>query len=299
MSEGPEVKITADKLYNVLSDKKTIQDILCKKIDDEIKRKIIGSSMEYIKTFGKNIIIKFSSGVYLRNHMMMWGKWRIYDKDEYEKGVAMPPSRFTYKKNNQETGENKIKNVRDVRQDSRVRLTIVTTDKILIQFNGPIIQFSLDDPQYKEPIRSLGPDGLDNNYDENKVQDILKSKTHNTGILISNALLDQKIVSGIGNKYKSEILFLNKIYPFQKVTSLSEAELRMVILSIPKILKYGYKNKGRTRKPLKKEKTTWNTTHLVFRRSGKSCWICGTKIVSEKKMISRSTFWCPRCQQPS
>ena len=81
MSEGPEVKITADKICNALSDKRAIQGILHNKIDKDTKSKIIGSSMEHVKTFGKNIVVKFSSGVYLRNHMMMWGRWRIYDRE--------------------------------------------------------------------------------------------------------------------------------------------------------------------------------------------------------------------------
>ena len=71
MSEGPEVKITADKIWNALSGKR-IANILHNKIDSSLEDKIIRSSTEYVKTFGKNIVIKFSSGVYLRNHMMMW-----------------------------------------------------------------------------------------------------------------------------------------------------------------------------------------------------------------------------------
>ncbi len=90
MSEGPEVKITADKIWNALSGKRII-NILHNKIDSSLKEKIIGSSTEYVKTFGKNIIIKFSSWVYLRNHMMMWGKWRIYERTEYESGTAKSP----------------------------------------------------------------------------------------------------------------------------------------------------------------------------------------------------------------
>ena len=80
MSEGPEVRIAADKIYAALSNGITIENIIYNKINDEIKNKIIGSSVEYVKTFGKNIVIKFSTTVYLRNHMMMWGKWRIYDR---------------------------------------------------------------------------------------------------------------------------------------------------------------------------------------------------------------------------
>ena len=83
MSEGPEVRIVTDKLAAVLllNDIK-IENILHNKLDDEIKSKIVGSSVEYVRTFGKNIVIKFSSNVYLRNHMMMWGKWRIYDREK-------------------------------------------------------------------------------------------------------------------------------------------------------------------------------------------------------------------------
>ncbi|MDQ4073613.1 MAG: hypothetical protein M3162_04830, partial [Thermoproteota archaeon] len=219
MSEGPEVKITADKLHNALSNKIMIQDIRCNKMDEKIREKIIGSYMEYIKTLGKNIVIKFSSGIYLRNHMMMWGKWRIYDREDYDAGLAISPARYSYgktaKKNIEKMQNQTSKVTTDVRQDSRVRLTVITADKVLVQFNGPIIQFSHDNPEVKEPIKSLGPDGLSDNYDGDKVQVMLKSKSKNAEMPISTALLDQQIVCGIGNKYKSEILFLNKIYPFK------------------------------------------------------------------------------------
>jgi endonuclease VIII len=110
MSEGPEVRIMADKIHDALSGKRTIQNILHKNIDEETKSKIIGSSMEYVKTFGKNIVVKFSSGVYLRNHMMMWGKWRAYDRGEYDGGSAKSPPRHAYGKNrNRKTGELQLK----------------------------------------------------------------------------------------------------------------------------------------------------------------------------------------------
>jgi len=91
-------------------------------------------------------------------------------------------------------------------------------------------------------------------------------------------------------------LFLNKIYPFEKVTTISKDELNKLVMDIPRILKYGYENSGKTIKPKDKEKISWDITHLVFRRSGKPCWICGTKIVSERKLTARPTFWCPNCQ---
>lgn len=98
MSEGPEVKIVADKILASMYGKK-IEDIIFKNMNIDIKNRIIGSELKEIKTFGKNIVMKFSSGIYLRNHMMMWGKWKIYDRYEYDNGLAIPPVRAIWKKN--------------------------------------------------------------------------------------------------------------------------------------------------------------------------------------------------------
>jgi formamidopyrimidine-DNA glycosylase len=68
MSECPEVKIISNKICNALNNDMTIQNILCTNIDEKIKSKIIGSSIDYVKTFGKNIVVKFSSGVYLESY---------------------------------------------------------------------------------------------------------------------------------------------------------------------------------------------------------------------------------------
>ncbi len=288
MSEGPEVKIVADKIASSLSGKK-VEDIIFKNLNIDIKNKIIGSKLKEIKTFGKNIVIQFSSGIYLRSHMMMWGKWRIYDRHKYDNGLATPPDRSKWNKNPM-----LVKNVKDVREDSRVRLTIITKETVLIEFNGPILQFSIDNPAEEEPIKSLGPDCLSDIFNIDEARKRLQTKQQ---LLISEALLDQKIISGIGNKYKSEILFICKIWPFKQVSQLETTEENILFEGIPKLLRYGFKNSGRTRHLLANEKSSWNTRHWVFRRTGKECWICKSVIKSEKTLTSRSTFWCPNCQQ--
>ncbi len=291
MSEGPEVKIIADNISSLLKGKE-IEDIRFKNLDRYIKNKIIGSKLEYVKTFGKNLVFKFSSGIYLRNHMMMWGKWRIYDRSKYDKGLAIPPPRRLKTKNHSFP----IQKEKDVRNDSRVRLTIITKETVLIEFNGQILQFSTDNPAEREPIKSLGPDCLNQQiFDKEEIKKrLLHSKQKE--LLISEALLNQKIIAGIGNKYKSEILFICRINPFKKISQLGITEQNHLFEEIPKLLKYGYENSGRTRPLLKCEKHSWNTRHWVFRRAGRECWICKTKILSEKKLTLRSTFWCPYCQ---
>ncbi len=289
MSEGPEVRIVADKISKSLIGR-IIMDITISNLDDKLKSRVIGSTVDYIKTYGKNIVIKFSSGVYLRNHMMMWGKWRIYDREKYDKGLAIPPPRRAPPINKKSTDS---KTVKDVRNDSRVRLTIITSDQVLIEFNGPILQFSLDDPAKRDPIISLGPDALTEQFDINEVKKRMRNKNK---LLLSESLLDQNIVCGIGNKYKSEILFITKIWPFKKIDKLTINEENIILKEISKSLLYGYINNGRTRPLLENEKKNWDTKHWVFRRTGHPCWICNTKIISEKKLTKRSTFWCPKCQ---
>jgi endonuclease-8 len=293
MSEGPEVKIIAEKLLSILQAKK-IEDIICKNLNDKIKDNIIGSETEYIRAFGKNLVLKFSSNVFLRNHMMMWGKWRIYDRSKYDKGLARPPTRRSYRKSN---SSEISRDEKDVRRDSRVRLSILTRDSAVIEFNGPILEFSTDNPIEREPIRSLGPDCLnDRVFDVAEVKQRLSNLKNRKEILISDALLNQKIIAGIGNKYKSEILFICKINPFKKVSELNLVQQNSLFEAIPKLLKYGYENAGWTRPLARGESNSWNTRHWVFRRAGKECWICNTEIKTEKKLTPRSTFWCPNCQ---
>src|ERR671918_140250 len=151
MSEGPEVKRTADKVSDAVLGK-TIVDICCKTLKDNIKQNIIGSKVKSVYTSGKNIIISFTSGVYLRNHMMMWGKWRIYNKKEFDSGKSKPPPRRIVWSNQKSSknNENNIlnnnnttttssihKTVTDVRNDSRVRLILIPPTQVAVQFNGP------------------------------------------------------------------------------------------------------------------------------------------------------------------
>lgn len=295
MSEGPEVKIIADKISSIVQGKK-IDNIICKNLDIHIKNRIVDSELEYIKAFGKNLVFKFSSGIFLRNHMMMWGKWRIYDRSKYDEGLATAPPRRS-RKIDLNSSQTAIME-KDVRLDSRVRLTIITNEAVLIEFNGPILQFSTDDPAEKEPIKSLGPDCLNQQiFDVEEIKQRFLIYSKQKDLLISDALLNQKIIAGIGNKYKSEILFVCKINPFKSISQLNLMQQNSLFKEIPKLLKYGYKNAGRTRQLLIGEPNSWNTRHLVFRRAGKECWTCKTKIKSEKKLTKRPTFWCPYCQK--
>ena len=300
MSEGPEVKRTADKISEAILGK-TIVDIYCKTLKDNMKENIIDSKVKSIDTYGKNIVIIFTSGVYLHNHMMMWGKWRIYDKKEYDDGKSKPPPRRIVwsnqkiTKNNNNTSSSLIhETVKDVRNDSRVRLILSTHAQVAVQFNGTILHFTMNDPSKHTSIAKLGPDALKSTFDIESV----RNRLHKRGEMkLADLLLDQTFVAGIGNKYKSEILFLRKLYPFRFANNLSPLEEQKLIQEIPSVLKMGYMSAGRTR-PKKQgdESNKWEFRHWVFRRTGRPCWVCGTKIAIDRQLSSSVTYWCPKCQ---
>jgi endonuclease VIII len=214
---------------------KTIVDIYCKTLKDNIKENIIGSKVKSIDTYGKNIVISFTSGVYLHNHMMMWEKWRIYDKKEFDDGKSKPPPRrivWSNQKITKNNNNNKIDNnnttssssslihetVKDVRNDSRVRLILIIPAQIAVQFNGPILHFTMNDLSKHTFIAKLGHDALKSTFDIESVRNRLHKRGKRK---LADLLLDQTFVAGIGNKYKSEILFLRKLYPFGFANNLS------------------------------------------------------------------------------
>ncbi len=188
--------------------------------------------------------------------MMMWRKWRIYDRNQFDEGrTKSPPSlgkRYTGQKmkndkkrssnsqssitftlvernngipvnntviNNSSLGDSTLKQIdennfitttsNDVRTDRRIRLAIFTRDSVAVQFNGPILNFSESDPFLTEQsLTRLGPDPLKSNfsYKEARIRFDARLK-----MKLADLLLDQTFVAGVGNKYKSELLFIYKL----------------------------------------------------------------------------------------
>jgi endonuclease-8 len=302
MSEGPEVKRIADKLTAVLVGVKIV-DIYSKGIDAKIKEKILSAEVMDIETFGKNIVISFSSGIFLRNHMMMWGKWRIYDRTAFDQGLAHPPPRSVWRSKkvliNAHGSSNGNAQTTDVRRDSRVRLVLITSNHAVVQFNGPVIQFLNSHPSSVTPISLLGPDPLKRTYDNRSVLKRLKERNEQ---MVADLLLDQTFVAGVGNMYKSEILFQVGLYPFIKTSAISKEKKIKLINQIPETLWYGYYNMGKTRPIHDKDGqiSKWTNNHWVFRRAGHICWVCGkSRIQMDRKRTRRVTYWCPNCQNSS
>ena len=144
-------------------------------------------------------------------------------------------------------------------------------------------------------LKSLGVEPFSEDLTKVYLHNIFKKKTTN----IKNALLDQKIIAGIGNIYASEILFRAKIRPHRNVNSLESKDLELIINSTKEILKKSIKKGGTTIKDHKQPdgKLGYFKQNLaVYGKKNKKCKDCNN-LIEVSIITNRSTFFCNYCQK--
>jgi len=209
VSEGPEVRRTADRLQEALAGR-VIEGVEFRRrsggLSTAVEPRILGARVRRVRTFGKHLVVDFTRGVYLHNHMMMFGKWRTYQRAAYDAGRAKPPPR-----SRRWHGPAAPAGPTDVRDDSRVRLVLRTPDVVAVEFNGPVLSFTTCDPARRVAIRRLGPDALETPFHAAEARRRLRARGRKP---LADLLLDQTFVAGIGNKYESELLSELGLDPF-------------------------------------------------------------------------------------
>lgn len=256
----------------------------------EVRDQLIGATVTSCESVGKNILVGFSNGTWLRNHMMMYGKWRVYPRADFDAGKARAPRRSTAYRSSRRPDTS---DTGDVRRDSRVRLVLSTDAVSAVQFNGPVIEFSTSDPRCGEDIRRLGPDALRDDFDRAEAARRLRERGDRT---LADLLLDQSFVAGVGNKYKAEILFTLSMDPFRLTSSLTEDEQERLLDEIPRLLRAAYAGGGRTRRVPGGHPRDRNGSLWVYGRAGRPCHRCGTIVRSDVRRSARRTYYCPACQ---
>lgn len=270
MPELPEVQTVIDYL------KKEIIGLKIKQIEIKnekflkntaigiFKQKLINKKIVDIKRKGKYLIFELDNSLFMVVHLRMEGKFFVDQKKINRKHdyliFDLTEKFLAY-------------------NDSRQFGTFHLTDNI---------------EELKE-LKKVAIDPLDDKFDVN----YLKNKLDKLRKEIKVLLLDQTIVSGIGNIYASEILFDAKISPFKKANELSMDELERIVVSSKKILKLALKYNGTTIHTFSfgENKTgEFNKLLKVMNQANKKCYICSTNIVRIKQQ-SRSTFYCPQCQK--
>jgi len=232
---------------------------------------LAGRAIARVYAAGKHLLMAFSGGLTLRTHMRMRGSWHIYRPGE---SWQLP------------------------RRDARI--VIETADYVAVGFNVPIAEF-LDERQRarQDDLRSLGPDLLGERFDEDEAVRRLQARS---GWDIADALLNQRVVAGIGNVYKSETLFLERVHPATVVRDVREGQLRGLLRTARKLLNANvadatseivtYRGLRRTTGRTDPAERLW-----VYGRGGQPCRRCGTPISYAKTgRDARGTYWCRGCQ---
>ena len=240
------------------------------RVDDDTP--IAGRAIERCESAGKHLLIVFSGDLILRTHMRMNGSWHLYRHGE-----------------------------RWWRGPQSMRVRIDTADWVAVAFNVPVAEFvTARQLQTTDPVAALGPDLLKPAFDRDEA---VRRIVISGALPIAQALLDQRLVAGIGNVYKSEVLFLGGVHPDTPASAVPVAALERVLDLARSLLQANviegtpgaiqtYRSLRRTAPGSDDDDNLW-----VYGRKGKPCRKCGAAIESKKMGLdARTTYWCPQCQ---
>lgn len=284
MPELPEVETIVSDLNEKLKNKKIVA---VKSLDKKVfyltsrdVKNILGKKIKAVKRRAKMIIIELADS-HLIIHLKMTGQLVYQTKTSLitgghpivnqDKKLPNKFSRVIFRFNN-----NGILYFNDVRRFGWIKL--MARDKF-IEFTGRL------------GVEPLSPDFTLEYF--NKVLS-RRSKTS-----IKKVLLDQKYISGIGNIYADESLFIARIKPFRKVNTLRAAEIKKLWQAIPKILKYAIKYRGTSFNDyVDAQGQAGNFVKYlkVYGRAEEKCRNCGGE-VKKIKLGGRGTHWCDSCQK--
>ena len=304
MPEGPEVRKYADALDNALTGR-AIVSLEARTKDArkwllENEQRIVSRRVECVVSHGKHLIGYIEGGFFFHSHLMMWGRWQ-----------AIGPT----------PGRRKSTPIELPEKDRRERARIVVEGAAAILLSAPIFNVGEGDPyDIIEILGTLGPDALPYRGRFNRAEFLRQLlATEYKDETIGAALLNQRIVAGLGNYLRAEILFHCKLNPWLTVSELSERHLDCLSKTIPLLARAAYE-RGATATEKDRERMAADpslvyqpgreigTRHLVFRRTNLPCLRCGEKIrqlrqrtirleENDDEERTRIVYFCAKCQR--
>lgn len=234
---------------------------------------IAGRTVEKVEAHGKWMLMHLSGGLILLTHNLMSGSWHIY-----RRGEAW------------------------YRSHQDMRVLIETADMVAVAFRVPVAEFHTEESlRRRQGFNHLGPDVLGKGFDPQKALESLRSRPE---MEVAEAVLNQSVLAGPGNVFKSEICFACRLHPFRTIASLTEADLQRIVdvaqkymtaniteTAGDKIVTYtGFRRTTGRADPYAR---LW-----VYGRAGEACRQCGTNIeVKRQGVNARKTYYCPNCQK--
>jgi endonuclease-8 len=264
MPEGDTIWRTARTLHAALAGKAVLSFTSCLLPVTAASRRlgVVGQTVEGVEARGKHLLLRFANGSALHTHQGMRGSWRLHR--------SASAARLTL---------------------SRARAVIETADVVAVCLLSPVVELLSRALAAAHPALSrLGPDLLGTAFDPV----VARRRVRARGDLpIGVALMDQAALAGIGNVYKSEVLFLCGVSPRARVRDLDDATIDRLVATAGELLRRNLGPGARRTTPALSPLRLW-----VYRRSRKPCRRCGTgieRVVQGEQ--ARSTYFCPACQR--
>jgi len=242
---------------------------------------LVGRTVDRVEARGKWCLIFFSGDLILVTHMLMSGSWHIY-----------------------RTGEKWWMG------RSHMRVAITCGEYQAVAFNVPIAEFhTARSLERNSQVPKLGPDILADEFSiEAGVRALRERAVSHPEDEVAVALLNQRVMAGLGNVYKSEVAFAAGVNPFRQLQTITDREMEAMVEASHKYMKANVLDAGprgasgegivtytgprRTTHAMDRSDRVW-----VYGRRGEECRRCGTAIMMRKQgEQARSTYWCPTCQ---
>ena len=230
---------------------------------EEFKNEVEGRAITAIERRAKHLVFHLDSGKGLLLHLMLGGLMYVgREKDS----------------------------------PNRTKQVTLSFGEIQLFFIGLRLGYLhlLTEEELEEQLKDLGPEPLDPSYTLDEFQ---KSMSKRRGVL-KTTLVNQKVLSGIGNLYSDEICFAAQLLPKRQMNELNPEETTMLYTSIQSVLKRGLTLGGYMDVPVYKEDRLtggYNDNCYVYDREGEPCPRCQAPIIKEM-ISSRKTFYCLQCQ---
>jgi endonuclease-8 len=210
--------------------------------------RLVGSRVEEVEARAKHLLVRCSGDLTLHTHMKMTGSWHVYTRgDEWR------------------------------RSRRQARLVIECGDRVAVCFNAPVIELIEAASEAVHPgLVNLGPDVMRPPVDTAEVARRAAAQPRDRAI--ADVILDQSVVGGIGNIWRSEALFATRTSPTTPVGELSAADIGTIVNAASRLM------------------TAPRRVISMYKRTGRPCPRCGARIRSARFENGRYVYWCPRCQ---
>jgi endonuclease-8 len=219
-----------------------------------------GRSVLEVVARGKHLLMRLSGGITIHSHLRMDGSWHLYRPGEKWRGGP----------------------------DHQVRAVLETSAWVAVGYRLPVLELVATDAE-DTVVGHLGPDLLSPDFDRDLALANLAAEPERT---ISEALLDQRNLAGIGNFYRVEVCFLLGLHPWRTAGSV---DLAAAVDLSRRLMKANLRNATQVSTGIDRP----GQRSYVFERAGKPCRRCGTRIQTApigEPPRERVSYWCPTCQ---